>query len=94
MDVYSLTRKKRPSHLTLAQPSSSSRTLSDNDSALDVSLSTKTISKSTNSRSPSSYIFDEVTGSPTRDHWKVKAGDSFLSLKRKFLLILKSSFFL
>lgn len=66
MDVYSLTRKKRPSHLTLAQPS---RVQSDNDSALDVSLS-KTISKTT-SRSPSSYIFDEVTGSPSRDHWKV-----------------------
>lgn len=64
MDVYSLTRKKRPSHLTLAQPS---RTQSDNDSALDVSLS-KNISTS---RSPSSYIFDEVTGSPTREHWKV-----------------------
>ncbi|KAI9363677.1 hypothetical protein BD770DRAFT_469612 [Pilaira anomala] len=61
MDVYSLTRKKRPSHLTLAQPS---RLQSDTDSALDVSLS------KTTSRSPSSYIFDEVTGSPARDHWK------------------------
>jgi hypothetical protein len=69
MDVYSLTRKKRPSHLTLAQPSRGGQ--SDNDSALDVSIS-KTISKSTASRSPSSYIFDEVTGSPSRDHWKVK----------------------
>lgn len=69
MDVYSLTRKKRPSHLTLAQPS---RTQSDNDSALDVSLS-KNISTS---RSPSSYIFDEVTGSPTREHWKKDADSS------------------
>lgn len=63
MDVYSLTRKKRPSHLTLAQPS---RAQSDTDSALDVPLS------KTTSRSPSSYIFDEVTGSPSRDHWKVR----------------------
>ncbi|KAI8888966.1 hypothetical protein K501DRAFT_209400 [Backusella circina FSU 941] len=56
MDVYSLTRKKRPSHLTVAQPSST-RVTSDNDSALEVSI-----------RKPNR--FDEVTESPTRDHWK------------------------
>ncbi|KAI8983065.1 hypothetical protein BDB01DRAFT_792270 [Pilobolus umbonatus] len=66
MDVYSLTRKKRPSHLTLAQPS---RTPSDNDSALDVSLLRNSVSKYP-SRSPSSYIFDEVVGEPSREHWK------------------------
>jgi hypothetical protein len=65
MDVYSLTRKKRPSHLTLAQPSRIQA--SDNDSGLDVSIS----KSNTHSRSPSSYTFDEVTGSPSRDHWKV-----------------------
>lgn len=68
MDVYSLTRKKRPSHLTLAQPSRTQQQASeDNDSGLDVPLS-----KSNNSsRSPSSYIFDQVTDTPCRDHWKV-----------------------
>jgi hypothetical protein len=66
MDVYSLTRKKRPSHLTLAQPSRTQA--SDNDSGLDVPISK---SSNNNSRSPSSYIFDEVTGSPCRNHWKV-----------------------
>lgn len=59
MDVYSLTRKQRPSHLTLGQ---SSRPPSENDSAFDVSVS------------PSyNYIYDDVTGSPTRDHWKVRS---------------------
>jgi hypothetical protein len=56
MDVYSLTRKKRPSHLTVAQPSSSTRVTSDNDSALEVSIGRPN---------------DEVTESPTRNHWKV-----------------------
>ncbi|KAI8380305.1 hypothetical protein BD560DRAFT_387746 [Blakeslea trispora] len=60
MDVYSLTRKKRPSQLTLAQPPSRTNTLSDNDSGLDVS--------SMNSNKP--LAFDQVTGSPSRDHWK------------------------
>lgn len=74
MDVYSLTRKQRPSHLTLGQ---SSRSQSETDSAFEVSVS------------PSfNYIFDEVTGSPTRAHWKVaeskrKRGKSTNSLYRK-----------
>lgn len=64
MDVYSLTRKKRPSHLTLGQ---SSRTESDNDSGLDVSVSSTKPKLGSNS----SFTFDQVTGSPTREHWKV-----------------------
>ncbi|KAL9549390.1 hypothetical protein MBANPS3_005232 [Mucor bainieri] len=63
MDVYSLTRKKRPSHLTLGQ---SSRTESDNDSGLDVSVS----SSKPKLDSHSSFTFDQVTGSPTKEHWK------------------------
>ncbi|KAL0142948.1 hypothetical protein V8B55DRAFT_1472930 [Mucor lusitanicus] len=63
MDVYSLTRKKRPSHLTLGQ---SSRAESDNDSGLDVSVSSTKPKMDSNS----SFTFDQVTGSPTREHWK------------------------
>ncbi|OBZ90706.1 FYVE-type zinc finger-containing protein C9B6.03 [Choanephora cucurbitarum] len=63
MDVYTLTRKQRPSRLTLAQPSSRTNTLSDNDSGLDVS--------SVSSNKP--LVFDQVTGSPSRDHWKKDA---------------------
>lgn len=66
MDVYSLTRKKRPSHLTLGQPS---RTESDNDSGLDVSVSSSKPKIDSNSN----FTFDQVTGSPTREHWKVNA---------------------
>ncbi|RCH96660.1 hypothetical protein CU098_010791, partial [Rhizopus stolonifer] len=60
MDVYSLTRKKRPSQLTLAQPPSRNNAPSDNDSALDIA--------STSLNKP--IVFEEVTGSPSRDHWK------------------------
>ncbi|KAI8979103.1 hypothetical protein BDF20DRAFT_912721 [Mycotypha africana] len=85
MDVYSLTRKKRPSHLTLAQPSSSSAaslqqqllqssstSAGDTDSAVDVSLTTANDSTTAinSTRSPLSYTFDEVVGSPSRDHWR------------------------
>jgi hypothetical protein len=70
MDVYSLTRKKRPSHLTLGQ---SSRTESDNDSGLDISVSKPKLD--------SSFIFDQVTGSPTREHWKVDFCEYISSFK-------------
>ena len=56
MDIYSLTKKKRPSQLTIAQPSSQT------DSSLENTTPTKLTSDPTS---------EEVTGPPTRDHWKV-----------------------
>ncbi|CEG75623.1 hypothetical protein RMATCC62417_10633 [Rhizopus microsporus] len=55
MDIYSLTKKKRPSQLTIAQPSSQT------DSSVDNTTPTKLMSDP---------ISEEVTGPPTRDHWK------------------------
>ncbi|KAG1145522.1 hypothetical protein G6F37_009477 [Rhizopus arrhizus] len=60
MDIYSLTRKKRPSQLTIAQPSPLSH--SGSDSALDSSVPKKPLSN---------QMSEEITGPPTRDHWKV-----------------------
>ncbi|CAO3664555.1 unnamed protein product [Rhizopus stolonifer] len=59
MDIYSLTRKKRPSQLTIVQPSPVSTP--DSGSALDNSVS-KT--------SMSNPMSKEATGPPTRDYWK------------------------
>ncbi|KAG1454604.1 hypothetical protein G6F46_008552 [Rhizopus delemar] len=59
MDIYSLTRKKRPSQLTIAQPSPLSH--SDSDSALNGSVPKKPLSN---------QMSEEITGPPTRDHWK------------------------
>ncbi|KAI9486200.1 MAG: hypothetical protein EXX96DRAFT_34869 [Benjaminiella poitrasii] len=61
MDVYSLTRKKRPSHLTLAQPAS--------QQTIDASPSSPVIHSSN-----SSLFLDSssLTDPLTRNHWKVR----------------------
>ncbi|KAL0094825.1 hypothetical protein J3Q64DRAFT_1716085 [Phycomyces blakesleeanus] len=65
MDVYDLTRKKRPTHLTLGQSASS-------ESATTLGMLNATPMQP-NSTIRAHRIPDVVSGPPNRDHWKPDA---------------------
>ncbi|KAI9312799.1 hypothetical protein BX666DRAFT_1981988 [Dichotomocladium elegans] len=73
MDIYALTRKKRPTHLTLGQPT---RPSGPPETMIDSPTLTEQSSLDSKRPSPSSIssLSDgAVTGPPTRDHWKPDA---------------------
>lgn len=74
MDIYALTRKKRPTHLTLGQSTTISRPpLSTIDTIESPTLTEQSSvdSKQQSSLNSASSFSEPVTGPPTRHHWKV-----------------------
>ncbi|KAL1928203.1 hypothetical protein VTP01DRAFT_3119 [Rhizomucor pusillus] len=73
MDVYALTRKKRPTHLTLGKPTRSFSLDASPSPTISAEHSNTAKRQSLNTASTS---FEAVTGPPTRDHWKPDADAS------------------
>ncbi|KAI8147444.1 hypothetical protein BJV82DRAFT_664680 [Fennellomyces sp. T-0311] len=72
MDVYALTRKKRPTRLTLGQPTRSSALETMESPTLTDQTGSSLESKRQSLNSISS-LSDTVTGPPSRNHWKPDA---------------------
>ncbi|KAI9491816.1 hypothetical protein BDB00DRAFT_874012 [Zychaea mexicana] len=75
MDVYALTRKKRPTRLTLGQPTRSSALETLESPTLTDQTGSSLESKRQSLNSILS-LSDTVTGPPSRDHWKPDADAS------------------
>ncbi|KAG0188109.1 hypothetical protein DFQ28_005363 [Apophysomyces sp. BC1034] len=70
MDVYTLARKKRPTHLTMGTSHLSSQSGDENapDEGSSAVKNTELRNRLLRARS-----YDDVTGPPSRNHWKNQA---------------------
>ncbi|KAI7880699.1 hypothetical protein K492DRAFT_162359 [Lichtheimia hyalospora FSU 10163] len=75
MDIYALTRKKRPTHLTLGQSTTVSRPpLSTLDTIESPTLTEQSsVDSKQQSLNSASSFSEPVTGPPSRHHWKPDA---------------------